>query len=224
VGQYWFYATASALMYLQVEAMIALCGSSLKRPEVWFFRVVGVTAAAVPVAASVDFAYAALTSSGAHVSDAMFYGGQGVNRLYLLGYDIALLRPRMRDRELLVWIFWTSLVGSSGPIVNLTLAILGHPIPSPCDIGSSICRSSSTALWCTRRSWRSWSPFSRIAEMVITKFALSKANGIAIEICVALAVAFSVKRVERWIDAIVERALFARKHATEEGLRALIHD
>ena len=242
VARYWFFAIGSSLGYLRFEAMIALCGSSLKRPEVWFFRAAGVAVTAAVVAASVDFAHAALTSSGTHVSNAFFLGAQGLSIVYLLGYGIALLRPRMRDRELLVWVFWTSLVGSSGSIVNVTLAILGHPIPAYGALNLTLFVTAFGYAYVALRYRVVDLSFVvnravvyatilalvvtifTIAEMVITKFALSKANGIAIEICVSLAVAFSVKPVERWIDAIVERALFARKHATEEGLRALIHD
>jgi hypothetical protein len=63
-----------------------------------------------------------------------------------------------------------------------------------------------------------------IAEIAITKFAVSKADSIVVEVGLALVVAFSVKPIERRIDEVVERLLFARKHATEEGLRALIRD
>ncbi len=63
-----------------------------------------------------------------------------------------------------------------------------------------------------------------IAETAITKFAVSKLDSIAVELGLALVIACSVKPIERRIDAVVERVLFARKHATEEGLRALIRD
>ena len=237
-----FFATASALAYFQVEAMIALCGTALRKPEIWFFRAVGFASTAVILAQVVDSRYAALTSSATHVTAVAFYGAQLFFTLRLLGYGIAVLRPRIRDRELVAWIFWTSLVGSLGPITNVTLGILGQAIPAYGALNLTLFVTAFGYAYVALRYrvvdlsfvvnravvYAAILAFVvalfAIAETVIAKFALSKANGIAVEIVVALAVAFSVKPVERRIDRIVERVLFARKHAIEEGLRALIRD
>ena len=95
---------------------------------------------------------------------------------------------------------------------------------SRCATASSTCRSSRTARVVYATIFAAVVIVLHVAETIITQFAVSKVDSIAVELALALAVALSVKPVERRIDALVERFLFARKHATEQGLLALIRD
>ena len=236
------FAIASVLVYFGVEAMIALCGTALRKLERWFFRALAVLSTAVVVAQSVDAQFAALTSSATHITATLFFGAQALSSFRLLGYGIALLRLRMRDRDLVAWVFWTSLVGSVGPLTNVTLSIRGEPIPAygawnltlfvyafgyayvalryrVVDISFVVNRA---VVYATILAFVIG--IFTVAETFITKFTLTKVDSIVIELGLALVLAFSIKPVERRIDRVVERFLFARKHATEEGLRALIRD
>lgn len=230
------------LRYSMVEAMIALTGPALRKPERWFFRAAGAAATVLILWREADIAFAALTTSPVHATNAWFLGAQLFFRIDLLGYAIALLRPEARNRELIAWVFWASVVGVAGSTINICISLLGQPVPAYGALNLTLFVMAFGYAYVALRYRVVDLSFVvnravvygtilalvvaifTIAEIAITKFAVSKADSIMVEICVALAVAFSVKPIERRIDAVVERVLFARKHATEEGLRALIRD
>ncbi len=233
---------AYGLLYFQVEAMIALCAGALTKAERWLFRAAGVASTAVVIAGSIDRASAALTSSVRDVSTTVFLGAQLVFLAALLGYVVALLRLPAREREIVAWVFWTSVVGILGPMVNLVLALLDRPVPAYGALNLTLfvmafgyayvaLRYRVVDLsFVANRALVYATIFAAVvivfsvAETIITKFAVSKVDSIAVELALSLAVALSIKPVERRVDAIVERVLFAAKHATEQGLRALIRD
>jgi GAF domain len=235
-------AVSFSLRYFMVEGMIALTGPALRTPERWFFRAAGLASTAVVAWTQIDAGYAAMTSSALHVPTSLYLGAQLFFRVDLLGYAIALMRPEARNRELIAWVFWTSLVGVSGSTINLGLIMLGRPIPAYGALNLTLFVMAFGYAYVALRYRVVDLSFVvnravvygtivalvvavfTIAETAITKFAVSKADSIVVELGLALLVAFSVKPIERRVDGIVERFLFARKHATEEGLRALVRD
>lgn len=230
------------LVYFGVEAMIALCAPALKRWEVRFFRAAGL-AAIVPVVVFRVMDVGAALANGPAVGFQTLWIGQLVTDLVILaGYTIAFVRARLRERDLLAWVFWTSVIGWTGPICNLILALLGRPAPAYGALNLTLFVMAGGYAYVSlrfkvvnlsfvaNRAVVYGAVFAlvvglfTIAETIVTKLALSKVDSIAIDLALALAVAFSLKPVERRVDRIVERLLFARKHATEEGLRQLIRD
>jgi lipid-A-disaccharide synthase-like uncharacterized protein len=236
------YATAFGLRYLIVEAMIALTGPALKRPERWFFRVAGAVVMFLIVLRQADVVTAALTQAPSHTTANLDWSAQLGFRIVLLGYAIALLRPESRNREVIAWVFWTSVIGISGSTINLVLALMGKPVPAYGALNLTLFVLAFGYAYVALRYRVVDLSFVvnravvytailsmvvalfTIAEIAITKFAVSKVDSIVVEVGLALVVAFSVKPIERRIDEVVERLLFARKHATEEGLQALIRD
>ncbi len=237
-----FAIVAYVLLYFQVEAMLTLCGSALTKPERWFFRAAGAASTAVIVFGTLDHVFAALTSSTRDVTSAVLFGAQLLLLVPLFGYAIALLRLPTRDREIVRWVFWTSVVGISGPMINLVLAILEQPIPSYGALNLTLFVMAFGYAYVALRYrvvdlsfvanravvyatiFVAVVAVFTIAETIITKFAVSRVDSIAVDVVFSLAVALSIKPVERRVDAFVERFLFAAKHATEQGLRALIRD
>jgi len=229
-------------VYFGIEAMIALCAPALKRWEVPFFRAV-VLAASVPIVVYWGMVAAAALGNGPAPGLRVYFVGHLVIILGILaGYAIALVRARLRERDLLAWIFWTSLIGWSGGICNVALGLLGRPAPAYGALNLTLFVMAGGYAYVSLRFRVVNLSFIAnravvygavlaivvavftIAETAITRLALSKVDSMAIDLALALAVAFSLKPAERRVDRVVERLLFARKHAIEEGLRQLISD
>jgi len=229
--------------YFGIEAMIALCAPALKRWEVPFFRAV-VLAASVPIVVYWGMVAAAALGNGPAPGLGVYFNvGHLVIILGILaGYTIALVRARLRERDLLAWVFWTSLIGWSGPICNIVLGLLDRPAPAYGALNLTLFVMAGGYAYVSLRFRVVNLSFIAnravvygavlaivvavftIAETAITRLALSKVDSMAIDLALALAVAFSLKPAERRVDRVVERLLFARKHAIEEGLRQLISD
>ena len=230
------------LRYSLVAAMIALCTGLLTRPEVWFFRIIGVVTVAGVVAVALDEGIASVALTPPHIDPRTSLWAQLLFRVELLGYGIALLRSAASERPLLTWVFWSSVVGFAGPTINFLLLVSGKAVPAygalnltffamafgfayvalryrVVDLSFVVNRALAYAVILTIVVGA-----LSISEALITKLALGKTDSLAIEVALALALGFSIKHIERRVDRIVERTLFARKHAQEEGLRQLIRD
>jgi hypothetical protein len=230
------------LVYFGVEAMIALCAPELKRWEARFLRAIGLAAIAPVVVYQGIDVVDALAGRPAIGVQSLWIGQLVTDVVILAGYTLAYVRARLGQRDLLAWVFWTSVIGWSGPICNLTLRLLDRPAPVYGALNLTLFVMAFGYAYVSlrfrvvnlsfvaNRTVVYGAVFAlvvaafTIVETVVTKLALSKVDSIVIDLAVALGVAFSLKPVERRVDRIVERLLFARKHATEEGLRQLIHD
>lgn len=229
------------LRYFTVEAMIALCGEALRSWERAFFRTITALGSAVIGVSALD---QMLSSAGLplHISSTVFLTAQFPLRVDMLGYAVGLMRPGARERALVAWVFWSSVVGFSGATVNLFFLEFGRPLPWYGALNltyfATAFGSAYVALryrvvdlsFVVNRAVVYGAILTVVVggliftEMLVTRLALGTGRSFALEISVALVLGFSIKYLERRIDGVVERLLFARKYAQEEGLRALIRD
>ena len=230
------------LRYFIVEAMIALCGDALRPWERVFFRAITALGAVGLAANLLDSVLANAGLLPSHLGGRITFLAQIPLRADMLGYVIALLRPGARDRSLIAWVFWSTVVGLAGATVNLVLIDVGQALPwygalnltyFAMAFGSAYVALRYRVVdlsFVVNRAVVYGAILTVVVggliftEMLVTRLALGTGRSFALEISVALVLGFSIKYLERRIDSIVERLLFAKKYAEEEGLRALIRD
>jgi len=230
------------LRYFSVEAMIALCGDGLRRWERIFFRSAQALGCAMMAADMANYLAAFAGLPFLPFLHHSFLSGQLVQLSFMPGYAIALLRPATRDRSAIAWVFWSSLIGFIGGYTNLIFDLQSSSVPAYGALNLTFFVMAFGFAYVALRYRIVDLSFvvNRalvygimlsvivggliVTETLVTNFAIGTEKSTVIQIVVALALGFSIKSVETRIDHVVERVLFARKFAEEEGLRALIRD
>ena len=232
----------NGLRYLQIEAMIAICGPALTRGERYGFRAITLPCVALLCASSFGLGYQALTGKPTVISFQWILAAQLVFRVDLIGFIIAMLRTRRHDRALLSWVFWSSAIGLSGPTVNLVLGLMSKPLFAFGALNLTLFSMGFGYAYVALRYRVVDLSFVlnravvygvvlafvvgvfTLAETVTAKLAFGKVNSLVVELAIGLGLGLGLRQLERRVDNAVERTLFVRKHRMEEGLRALIRD
>ena len=232
----------AGLVYFQVEAMIALCGNGLNVWERAFFRATQILGAAMMVYEAISIAPANFGLQPlAHTTGDFSLVAQLLRRVPLAGYAVVLFRPAVRDRGLIAWVFWSSIVGYTGGTVNLLFSAHGSvPAYGALNLTFVLMAFGYAYVALRYRVVDLTFVVNRalvysvmlsvivggliVTETLITNFAVGGEKSAAIQVIVALVLGLSMKHLESRINRVVERAFFAKKFAEEEGLRALIRD
>ena len=233
----------TAMRYLLVEVMIAVCGAYLRRAEIVAFRAFAAVVSVGMGAAWVDSMHAYVTGGPQVLPVSAWVWLQLMLRLDFIGYVLAFVRARDDEqRRLIAWVMWPTLLGFAAPTLNLILALAHQtaPLYGALNLGFFIWALGSAYVALRYRLVDLSFVVNRavvyatvlaaiagafvVAETLVKKLALGERPGIIAEMALAIVLAFSIKRLEARVSRVVERLLFARKFAEMEGLRALVRD
>lgn len=154
-------------------------------------------------------------------------------------FALSYVRTTGLDKQRVRWVFWAFLISRAGVLVNLLNRLLEHPIhlsglewvtvlifPIGCTYAILRHRIIDVNFVLNRTL-----VFTIVTSFLVGLFILiedllksveaSRGVGIAVELCTALAIGFSFNRLHKYVEGLIERALFRAKHEAASALRRL---